>query len=126
MNLLKKSERMLKAQDIIKTYKTLGMTHSNLGTYCKWKELSIGGQLQVSLTIHKFSGNPVLTNGAEAIYFLEDALGRVACQIISDKQEVMSWLKEHGYKTEKRWYIEDYGISEETWKAWNAGEEEEA
>ena len=124
MNLTKKADRILNASSAIKTYKRLGMTHKNLGEFCKWKDLRDGGRMQVKMIVHQMSGDKELI-GAERIWFLEDSLGRVACQMQTDKAEVTNWLKEHGYKPVKQWYMEDYGMSEETWNEWNGINTEE-
>ena len=114
MKLFKKNERSLNASHMRATFRKCGYTVIKVGTYCKWKDLPDGGRLQVELTIYRLE-----CPGGQTCYMVEDALGRVATELQIDKAEVMDWLEEHGYKTEKRWYLEDYGMSEETWAEWN-------
>lgn len=119
MKTYKNAERILKTATMIKSLKATGFTVRNLGEYCKWAEIECG-RIQKSMTVYKVSGN-----GIDA-YFLSDSLDRVACELQPDKTEVFGWLKNHEYKPVKKWYIEDYGMSEETWNEWNGiGTEEE-
>lgn len=117
MKLFKKSERNLKISNMIKAFKACGDTVRNIGTWCKWKDLQDMGQLQVKMTVYE-----VKVDGM-TVYMIGDSLDRVAAPIIENKKEIMDWLADHGYKTEKRWYIEDYGMSESDWNYWNGLEE---
>ena len=119
MKIYKNAERILKTNPMIQGFKANGFAVKNLGEYCKWAEVE-RGKIQKTMTVYKVSGN-----GIDA-YFLSDSLNRVACELQKDKAEVFGWLKDHGYKPVKKWYIEDYGMSEETWNEWNGiGTEEE-
>ena len=120
LTILKKSERSLKSNEMIRMFKQLGYSIKNLGEYDKWKDLSDGGRLQVKITVYKITD----TEG-KIFYMMVDTLGRIMNQFTQDKNEVFDWLKEKGYKPEKQWYLEDYGMSEETWNAWNGKEQEE-
>lgn len=113
MKLFKKSERKIRTADMINTWKVVGCHVKNLGEYKRWVELE-DGKVSVSMTIYEAKAEGMPTG-----YFLSDSLGRVACQTVLDKQEIMNWLKEHGYKTDKEFYMEDMGMDEETWEEWN-------
>lgn len=121
MELYKKAERTLKMSDMVKNLKAFGYQITNIGTYKKWKDLKDGSRLSVSITIRK-GVDPAQND----FYLVEDTLGRVACPVVHSYNEVKEWLKEHGYKPEKAFYLEDYGMTEETWNEWNGiGTEEE-
>lgn len=121
MKLYKKSERQIKASAYLKCMRKMGFTTKHIGEWDKWKELKndLGdfGKLQVKLDVYEMQAE-----GTNKIYLVADALGMVCAQLTEDKQDIMNWLNEHGYKPEKQWYMEDYGMDEETWKAWNAVE----
>ena len=114
MKLYKKSERTIKTEPMLSAYREGGFETTNIGTYCKWKELQ-DGRVQVKMTVYKVAG-------AMTVYMMSDTLGRVAAPMTEDLDEVKAWLTEHGYKPEKQWYMEDYGMDEETWNAWNGAE----
>ena len=114
MKLYKKSERLLKTAATLKSFRAIGFTTKHIGEYDRWKELE-NGRLQVKINVYEVVGNGM------TCYFCSDTLGRVASAMITDLQEVMDWLKEHGYKTDKQWHIEDCGMSEELWNEWNEG-----
>lgn len=114
MKLLKKSERTINAKKALTTYKKIGFTVENLGEFRKWKELP-DGRIAVKMTVYK------VENEDCTAYFLEDILGRFACEAVTDAKEVFDWLKEKGYKTDKEFYLNDYGMDEETWEEWNKG-----
>ena len=52
-----------------------------------------------------------------AIAFL-DGLNRLQYQADNAK-ELMKFLADKGYKTSKKFYMEDLGMSEESWNEWN-------
>ena len=114
MTLYKKSDRVLKTAEVIRGLKAIGCTFKELGEYSKWKEVQ-DGRLQVTITIYELH-KPDDTNN---YYIVSDALGRLAADVQNDKAEVFDWLRTHGYKTTHDWYIEDYGMSENTWREWN-------
>lgn len=118
MKLFKKSERFMDAAGTRKALRETGYTVKEIGEFCKWKEIE-KGRMQVSLTIWEAKGN------GSTFYMVEDTIGRVAAQFNPDKADVMNWLKDHGYKPVKQWYIEDTGMTEETWNIWNGKEETE-
>lgn len=120
MKLYKKAERALKVVAMLKTFKETGYKTRHIGEWDRWKELPDGGRLQVKIDVYEVK-NDMIT-----CYMLGDTLGRVAAQLTEDKADVMAWLQEHGYKTCKRWHIEEAGMSEELWNEWNGiGTEED-
>lgn len=114
MKLYKKSERLFKTAATLKSFRAIGFTTKHIGEWDRWKEIE-NGRLQVKIDVYEVVGNGM------TCYFVSDTLGRVASAMVTDLQEVMDWLKEHGYKTDKQWYMEDCGMSEELWKEWNEG-----
>lgn len=120
MKLYKKAERNLKVSATLKAFREIGYKTRHVGEWDRWKELSDGGRLQVKIDVYEVK-NDIMT-----CYMLGDTLGRVAAQLTEDKADVMAWLQEHGYKTCKRWHIEDAGMTEELWNEWNGiGTEED-
>lgn len=113
MKLYKKADRNTKTQDFLRIFKDTGFATQNIGEWKKWKELP-DGRLSVSMTVYEIKKDDQVQG-----YILSDTLQRVACPITLDKQEVMDWLKEKGYKTAKEWYLQDYGMTEEAWEEWN-------
>lgn len=116
MKLYKRSERTLDTRTLLTALKKTGHTVSRVGEWSRWRELSIGGRLQVKITVYEVKSDMFTA------YLVSDTLDHVAAPLAESKQEVLDWLKEKGYKTTKRWYLEDYGMSEETWNEWNNAE----
>ena len=114
MTLYKKSERVLKMSLLIKGLKEIGCTFREIGEFSKWKEVQ-DGRLQVTMTIYEMTR----PDDENKYYLVSDVLGRLACEVQKDKKEVLDRMKAHGYKTTHDWYIQDYGMSEETWREWN-------
>jgi hypothetical protein len=118
MELIKKSERKTKIQDAFNTWKQLGATFENEGRYMKWKEVS-NGRMAVKFDIYKVRVVNKNFNLDSTFYVFSDTLDRMA---LSDDKvdwgEICTWLKEHGYKTEKDFYIQDQGMSEEAYEEW--------
>ena len=112
MKLYKKSERILRADNTLEALRASGFETRLAGEWCKWKELSGEARVQIKITVYEISGN-----GKNACVVV-DGFGMIAADITS-KDEVLAWLKEHGYKGIKQWYLEDCGMDEETWNAWN-------
>lgn len=120
MEIYKGSERVLHIDSMLSALKETidGFESKQIGEWCKWEELTCGGKLQVKMTIYECKCN------GKNIYTMADGLGRVAMTFSEDKAGIITWLKDHGYKRDKQWYLEDYGMSEETWNAWNSITEE--
>ena len=122
LQLLKRKERTLKVSNFLQTMRQMQGETKEIGEYTKWKELSDGSRLSVSVTVYevtiderKFGGNKVKT-----AYCMKDSLGFEMQKVLTeDLEEIKTWLKEKGYKTVKQFYLEDYGMSEEMWEEWN-------
>lgn len=114
MKLYKKSERHMRAESCLEGFRKFGMTTASIGRWKKWKELRDGGRVSVHIDVFELKDKNQVQG-----YLIGDTLGKVAAPIVLDKQEVLDWLKDKGYKTEKQWYLEDNGMDEETWDEWN-------
>lgn len=122
LELLKRSERTIKVKSFLSTMRAIGNKTREIEEFKKWKELSDGSRITMSITVFeiavdqsKFGGN-----GIAKVYCMEDTLGmEMQKSFTNDLNEIKRWLKEKGYKTVKRFYIEDCGMTEETWEEWN-------
>lgn len=114
MTYIKRSERFMKAANFVKPIKDNGGTVREVGEYSKWRTIHEGGKIQVTFTIleMKVSGNTG--------YILKDTLGMLASYPTQDVNELKNFLCEKGFKPIKDWYIQDCGMSEETWREWNS------
>lgn len=117
MMYIKKSERFIKSADFTKSLHDAGATVKEIAEYSKWVELYNGGRIQAKLTIMCVDSRSI---GGNVGYYMKDNFGMVACYPVNDINEIKSWINAHNYKTIKDWYIQDYGMSEETWKEWNS------
>ena len=113
MTYIKRSERFIKAANFTKPIKDNGGTVREVGEYAKWKNIDEDSKIQVRFTILEMN-----VNGNKG-YILKDNMGMVACYPTQDVNELKSFLEEKGFKPIKDWYIQDCGMSEETWKEWN-------
>lgn len=121
LELLKSSERTIKVGNFLKVMRDAGNETREVEEFCKWKESSNGVTFQMSVTVfeitidsRKFGGDVVKA------YCMKDSLGMMMQKSLTvDLEEIKNWLNEKGYKTVKRFYTEDYGMSEETWEEWN-------
>ncbi len=113
----KSADRLIKTQIFINSVKTGApqIQFKTIDRFIKWKELDGGSKISVKFDLIRFY-NP--DNKATA-YILSDSFDRLACIAHPDLEEIHAWLIEHGYKAEKDFYIQDYGMSEETWNEWN-------
>lgn len=116
MKFWKNSERLVKGGVFRKSIKDMGGQVKEIGEYSKWVDVA-HGRIQNKITVYELNGT------FQTMYLLCDNLDRAVCEMQTDKEEVMGYLKEHGWKTTKDWYIEDCGMSEETWNVWNGTEE---
>lgn len=112
MQYFKRSERFFRADVFAKNVKEVGGTVREVAEYSKWKELD-HGRIQVRFRIIEFKTQ------VGKVYLMEDGQGLVACQVTPDLDEIKNFLTKNGFKTTKDWYIQDCGMSEETWKEWN-------
>lgn len=113
LKIYKVSERVLKVSLMIKALKDIGSEVKQLGEFMKWKELDDGSRLSVSMTLYQ------IKTSDRVAYFFSDVLGRLACEAFLDVNDGYDWLRKHGYKTDHDFYIQDYGMTEETWQEWN-------
>ena len=120
MKYFKRSERILKAAVFNAGMKSAGGVAKEVAEYSKWHELQngyhAGSRIQVKMFIMKADLSKV--NGTVG-YYLKDDMGMVASEIVVDINDIKRWLVDHGYKTVHDWYIQDCGMSEETWREWN-------
>ena len=113
MKYIKRNERYMKAAAMFKMIVDNGGTVKDVAEYSKWHNLP-NGRIQVTLKIMKMEAN--VNTG----YILEDNLGMIASYAEQDLNEIKSFLANNGFKPIKDWYIQDCGMSEETWKEWNS------
>ena len=113
MNYIKRSERFIKASTMFKTIKDAGGNTKEIAEYSKWHNLNEGSRIQVTLIIVK------MTNMGNTAYILKDNTGMLASFPTQDLNELKVFLTDKGFKPIKQWYLEDCGMSEETWNEWN-------
>lgn len=113
MNYIKRSERFIKAANMFKTIRDAGGAVKEIAEYSKWRNLNEGSRIQVTLTIVK------MVNMGNTAYILKDNMGMLASFPTTDLQELKSFLTEKGFKPIKDWYIQDCGMTEDTWNEWN-------
>jgi hypothetical protein len=114
MKLIEKAKRTMRTQGYFNTLKTLGAKITYKGTYKKWKELN-NGRMTVSFTVYKVNLN--FQSVQDVFFVISDTLGRVAFNEKIEEQEIIKWLEENGYKTEKEFLLSN-GMTEETYKEW--------
>lgn len=97
-----------------------GKPVNELGLYCKWSAMHNDeqGLWKRQMKAAVMQGE---LDGEKAYWLVIDRM--VACAVTRDLNEINEWLAAHGWKTEHKWYIEDNGMTEETWQMWNNGEE---
>lgn len=113
MNYIKRTERCIKASAMTKVIKDAGGNAKEIAEYSKWHSLNEGSRIQVTLRIIKLEAN------GNTAYILEDNLGMLASYPNQDLAEMKTFLVDHGFKPVKDWYLQDCGMTEETWNAWN-------
>lgn len=112
--IIKRAERFFKVSSFTEIIKDAGGTVKRVAEYSKWHNLRDGeSRIQLKMTIVK------MVNGENTGYVLEDNLGYLSSHPAKDVEELKSLLKEAGYKPIKEWYLQDCGMTEETWNAWN-------
>ena len=120
MKYIKRSERLLKASAFNVGLKSAGAVVKEVAEYSKWHELqngiNAGSRIQVKMFIMKADVSKV--SGVIG-YYLKDDMGMIASGVVTDINDIKCWLVDHGYKTVHDWYIQDCGMSEETWNEWN-------
>lgn len=113
MQYIKRSERFIKAANFVKPIKDHGGVVREIGEYAKWQTIHEDGKIQVTFIILEMKVNN------NAGYVLKDNFGMIASYPTQDVNELKNFLSEKGFKPIKDWYIQDCGMSEETWNAWN-------
>ena len=120
MKYVKRSERLLKAATLNAGLKSAGGVVREVAEYSKWHELqngiNAGSKVQIKMFIMKADLSKV--SGVVG-YYLKDDMGMVASDLVVDINDIKRWLADHSYKTVHDWYVQDCGMSEETWKEWN-------
>ena len=120
MNYIKGSERLVKAAALNAGLKTAGGVVREVAEYSRWHELqngiNAGSKVQIKMFIMKVDLSKV---SGFIGYYLKDGMGMVASDSVTDINDIKCWLADHGYKTVHDWYVQDYGMSEETWREWN-------
>lgn len=115
ITLYKNSERNLKSSDFIRSLKTAVNAEVNsLGEFRKWKEICTGHRISVSLTLYA-----VKLPNDQIAYFFSDSLGRLACTLHPVLSDMFAYIRDHGFKTDHDFYVEDYGMTEEDYAIWN-------
>lgn len=113
MKYIKRNERFIKASTMFKTIADNGGSTKEIAEYSKWHNINEVSRIQVTLRIIKMEANGNIG------YILEDNLGMLASYPTQDLTEMKGFLLNHGFKPIKDWYIQDCGMSDETWKEWN-------
>lgn len=113
MKYIKRPDRFIKAAALTKTMKDAGGIVKEIAEYSKWRNLNDGSRIQMTLIVIK------MANLGNTAYILKDNLGMLASYPTQDLNEIKAFLAEHGFKPIKDWYLQDCGMTEETWNAWN-------
>lgn len=113
MNYIKRADRFIKASAMTKVIKDAGGTAKEIAEYSKWHNINEGSRIQVTLIIIKMEAN------GNTAYILKDNLGMLASYPTTDLDELKSFLTDKGFKPIKDWYLQDCGMTEETWNTWN-------
>lgn len=112
LEIIKKSERKLDAVTMLKVFRDVGYKTIHIGEWDKWKNGSFG-KYQVKVNVYC-----IIKPDNEEGYIMSDTLGNFMCPITPNKQDIMDWLRDKDYKTDKEFYTGN-GMSEDTWNAWN-------
>ncbi len=114
MMYIKRNERFVKAANFTKPIRDNGGKVKEIAEYAKWHNINEHDKVQVGFIILE-----VAVNGNKA-YILKDNFGMMASYPTQDLDELKTFLVEKGFKPIKDWYLQDCGMSEETWKEWNS------
>lgn len=118
IEIIKMKDRTLDASLAFKAMRDCGWKTKHIGEFDKWKDSCNGVRRQAKVDLYE-----IITTDSKKAYVLVDTFGKVMHSLNPDKQEVMNWLKDNGYKKDKDWYIEDCGMTEDTWNKWNQAED---
>ena len=117
MKYYKFNERVMDHSTAVNTCKAMGGKVGTHGEYTKWINLSRGNKVSEQLTIKSYDFRSV---GGALGYVLVDNFGMWASDSAT-LEEIKAFLKDNGFKTTHDWYVQDNGMSEETWNEWNKG-----
>lgn len=120
MKYYKFNERFVKHSIVAKTFKSMGGKVGTHGEYTRWINISRGARVSEQLTIKSYDLRSV---GGSLGYALVDNFGSLASDLVTI-EEIKAFLKDNGFKTTHDWYVQDNGMSEDTWNEWNKGYEE--
>lgn len=115
LTIFKKSERNLNATQMLSVFRQMNYQTKHIGEFDKWKEAN-GIKYQAKINVYQINMDDKIA------YVMADNFDRFMNPFTEDKKEIMNWLKEKGYKTDKQWYMEDCGMTEDLWNEWNKGE----
>ena len=120
MNYIKRSERIMEAASFNAVMKAIGGAVKEVAEYSKWHELQNGEHAGSRVPDKMFIMKVDMSKVSGVVgYYLKDNMGMVAAYIATDINDIKRWLIDHSYKTAHDWYIQDCGMSEETWREWN-------
>lgn len=117
MELIKKSERNVNVESALKTYRQIGADIKSKGRFMKWKDCP-NGRMSVHLDVYIVSIDSDELKAHGQWYVLGDTLGRMAYSGQDNWTDIQNWLSSKGYKTEKDFYTQDYGMTEESYQEW--------
>lgn len=114
MQYIKRSDRFIKTTAFTKPIRDNGGKVREVAEYAKWHNIDECSKVQVGFIILE-----IAVNGNKA-YILKDSFGMMASYPTQDLTEMKVFLIGKGFKPIKDWYIQECGMSEETWKEWNS------
>ena len=112
MKLFKKSERTIRTDVYLANMRKIGFKTKLVGEYKKWKELRDGGRVSLTMNVYKLENEDMIC------YLISDTFGMNASPLTEEIVDINDWIKAHGYKPVKDFYLDD-GMDEETWAEWN-------
>lgn len=109
---IKYADRFTKTQTFINSVKTAApqIQFNTIGRFIKWKEQDDGSKIYGKFDLIRF----YCPDNKTTSYILSDTFNLLACVAHPDLEEIYTWLIEHDYKAEKDFYIQNYGMNEET------------
>lgn len=117
MKYFKFNERCMKHSVVSQMLRGDGAVTGTHGEYTRGINLSNGSKVSEQLTIKSYDARPV---GGNLVYVLVDNFDMWASDTAT-LEEIKAFLKDNGFKTTHDWYVQDNGMSEETWQEWNKG-----
>ena len=93
MELIRRSERIRNSGEVItRSVRAIGGKIEHLGIYTKWIEVALGRALD-RMALYEVT----MPDGKHG-WTLIDCLGQLACPVIPDENEVVSFLKDEGWE----------------------------